>query len=72
MLALAFGVAFVVPSVTSIGVQTANAASKNYVLRDYSFPFFGVYAACSTMTESLILGSMLMDASYGNYILCSA
>lgn len=47
-------------------------ACTNYVLRDYSFPFFGVYAACSTMTESLILGSMIMDASYGNYILCSA
>ena len=36
ILALAFGVAFVVPSVTSIGVQTASAASKNYVIRDYS------------------------------------
>lgn len=36
MLAVAFATVFVVPSVTSIGMQTANAASKNYVIRDYS------------------------------------
>lgn len=36
MLAIAFATVFVVPSVTSIGSQTANAASKNYVIRDYS------------------------------------
>ena len=36
MLALAFATVFVAPGVTSIGMQTANAASKNYVIRDYS------------------------------------
>ncbi len=36
MLAIAFATVFVAPSVTSIGMQTANAASKNYVIRDYS------------------------------------
>ena len=36
MLAVAFATVFVAPSVTSIGVQTAKAASKNYVIRDYS------------------------------------
>ena len=36
MLAIAFAAVFVAPSVTSIGTQTANAASKNYVIRDYS------------------------------------
>ena len=36
MLAIAFAAVFVAPSVTSIGSQTANAASKNYVIRDYS------------------------------------
>lgn len=44
----------------------------NYVLRDYNIPYFGVFAACSTMTESMILASMLVDSNYGNYILCSA
>lgn len=36
MLALAFGVTFVMPSVASLDVQIANATSKNYVIRDYS------------------------------------
>ena len=36
MLAVAFATVFVAPGVTSIGMQTANAASKNYVIRDYS------------------------------------
>ena len=36
MLVIAFAAVFVAPSVTSIGSQTANAASKNYVIRDYS------------------------------------
>ena len=36
MLALAFGVAFVAPSVTSMTVQMVNAESRNYIIRDYS------------------------------------
>lgn len=44
----------------------------NYVLRDYNIPYFGVFAACSTLTESMIIASMLINAGYGNYILCGA
>lgn len=36
ILALAFGVTFAVPSITTLATQTASAASKNYVIRDYS------------------------------------
>ena len=36
MLVIAFAAVFVASGVTSIGTQTANAASKNYVIRDYS------------------------------------
>lgn len=36
IIALAFGAAFVAPSITAVASQTANAASKNYVIRDYS------------------------------------
>ena len=36
MLVIAFAAVFVAPGVTSIGTQNANAASKNYVIRDYS------------------------------------
>ena len=47
-------------------------ACTNYTLKKYSIPYFGVYAACSTLTESLLIGSMIIDSNYGNYILCSA
>ena len=44
----------------------------NYVLKKYNIPYLGVYAACSTLTESLLLGAMILDGKYGNNILCSA
>ena len=47
-------------------------ACTNYMLKNYSFPYFGVYAACSTLTLSLIIGSSFLDSNYGNYILASA
>jgi len=45
--------------------------SSQYVAREYSVPFLGVYSACSTMTESLILGSILIDGGYFNNVVCS-
>ena len=35
-------------------------------LRSFDVPFFGLYGACSTMAESLILGSCLVSGGYGN------
>ena len=40
--------------------------------RDLSIPFFGLYGACSTMAESLILGSILVDGGYASPVLCAA
>jgi stage V sporulation protein AD len=45
--------------------------SSQYVAREYSMPFLGVYSACSTMSESLLLGSILIDGGYFNNIVCS-
>lgn len=45
--------------------------SSQYVAREYDTPFLGVYSACSTMTESLILGSILIDGKYFNNVTCS-
>ena len=39
-------------------------SSSNFAARDLDVPFFGVYGACSTMTESLALGSMLIDGDF--------
>ena len=36
--------------------------SANFMARDFDVPFLGVYSACSTITESLILGSLLVDS----------
>ena len=43
--------------------------SSSFMARDLSIPFLGLYGACSTMAESLILGSVLIDGEYaGNVI----
>ncbi len=42
----------------------------HYSVRDLDIPFFGLYGACSTMTESLSLGSMLIDGGYAEHLMC--
>ncbi len=46
--------------------------SANFSARDFEVPFFGVYSACSTITESLIIGSLLIDSNYENYVACAS
>ncbi len=41
--------------------------SANYAIRDLDIPFFGLYGACSTMTEGLALASMLVDGGYARH-----
>lgn len=38
--------------------------SSNYAAREISIPFLGVYGACSTMAESILLGAMAIDGGY--------
>ena len=38
--------------------------SASFAARDYNFPFLGVYSACSTMSESIMLSAMMVDAGY--------
>jgi stage V sporulation protein AD len=40
--------------------------------RDFNIPFLGLYSACSTITESLIIGSSLIDSGYLNNVVCAA
>lgn len=44
--------------------------STNYTARDFQIPLLGVYGACSTMTESLIIGSTFLSCDVGNRIAC--
>lgn len=40
--------------------------SASFAARDYGFPFLGVYSACSTMSESILLGAVLVNAGHVN------
>ncbi|MGL4991459.1 MAG: stage V sporulation protein AD [Sarcina sp.] len=42
-------------------------AASNFAARDIPIPFFGLYGACSTMTESLSLAAMIVNAGYSKY-----
>lgn len=45
--------------------------SSSFAAREFSIPFFGLYGACSTMSESLSLGAIMMDGGYANYIVAA-
>lgn len=38
--------------------------SASFAARDYTFPFLGVYSACSTMSESMMLAAMMVNSKY--------
>lgn len=38
--------------------------SSSFALRDLEIPFLGLYGACSTMAESLLLGSLLTEGGF--------
>ena len=44
--------------------------ASTFGIMELNIPFFGMYGACSTMGETLSLGSMLVNAGYGDYVLC--
>ena len=44
--------------------------ATSFGLMELDLPVFGLYGACSTMGESLNLGSMLMDGRMADYLLC--
>ncbi len=46
--------------------------SSSFMARDLHLPFLGLYGACSTMTESLLLGAMLTDGGFAHNIIVGA
>ena len=38
--------------------------SASFAARDFQFPFLGLYSACSTMSESMLLAAVLVDGGY--------
>jgi stage V sporulation protein AD len=45
--------------------------SSSFAARQVNIPFFGLYGACSTMSESLSLAAMAIDGSYADYVIAS-
>ncbi len=46
--------------------------SSSFMARDLQLPFLGIYGACSTMTESLLMGAMLTDGGFAHNIVVGA
>lgn len=46
--------------------------SSSFMARDMHIPFLGMYGACSTMTESLIMGAVLIDGGYSDNVIVGA
>ncbi len=42
----------------------------HYAVREFDIPFLGLYGACSTMAESMMIGSMLISGDIANNVLC--
>ena len=45
--------------------------SSSFAARDFSLPYIGVYSACSTMSEALCIGAMLIDGNYMQNVICA-
>lgn len=46
--------------------------SSSFAARELGIPYLGLYGACSTMTEGLLLGAVLTDGGYRDTALCAA
>lgn len=46
--------------------------SSSFGLRELNIPFFGIFGACSTFVEALILGSCLIDGGAAKNTICAA
>ena len=46
--------------------------TASYAARELAIPYLGLYGACSTMTEALLLGATLVDGGYRTRTLCAA
>ena len=45
--------------------------SSSFAARGIDIPFIGLYGACSTMTESLSIASMIMDGGFADYVVAA-
>ncbi len=46
--------------------------ASSFGLRETNIPFIGLFGACSTFVESMIVGSCFIDGEFANNVVCSA
>lgn len=46
--------------------------AATFAAREINTPFLGLYGACSTMAESLVVGSMILEAGFSDQLVCCA
>ena len=46
-------------------------AASDYMARDFNIPFMGIFEACSTISEGIILGSTFIEGKFAKKILVS-
>jgi len=46
--------------------------ATSFGMRQLGAPFLGLYGACSTMAEGLLIGSVMTAAGWGKHVLCTA
>lgn len=44
--------------------------AANYGLRETNVPFLGLYGACSTMAESMSIGSLIVEGGFADNVVC--
>ncbi|MGN0299631.1 MAG: stage V sporulation protein AD [Lachnospiraceae bacterium] len=52
------------------GDLLGQSIATSFGIMKLQIPLFGLYGACSTMGESLALGSLIVGADYADYVLC--
>ena len=45
--------------------------ASSYAAKDYEIPFIGVYSACATSTQSIILASTILESKKAKNIICT-
>lgn len=45
--------------------------ASGYCIRDFNIPFFGLFGACSTFVEGLVLASLFVNAEYGRRVIAT-
>lgn len=46
--------------------------AASYAFRDSNTPYLGLFGACSTMSESMVIGATLIDSGAADYVACAA